>query len=62
MVRDGKISDSTWGDRMRGTGAYADYVQNVFDVSCRRYGLNLKSEKKLSTKHFRRAGSMSLFD
>ncbi len=37
-VRDGKLSDSKYGSRMRGYGAGADLLQNFFEMSSRKAG------------------------
>jgi DNA repair photolyase len=59
-MRDGRLSDPRFGSRMRGEGEWADMLEKVFRMSCRRYGLNSKPE--LSTEHFQRPGEqMGLF-
>ena len=52
-LRGGKLYDAQWGVRGRGTGIFADQIEALFDVSCRKVGLNEKREE-LSTAHFRR--------
>ncbi len=52
-MRGGKINDSSFGDRMRGTGVYADLYSRSFKIHCERLGLN-KNRPLLSTDHFRR--------
>ncbi|HYH07274.1 MAG TPA: PA0069 family radical SAM protein [Thermoanaerobaculia bacterium] len=52
-LRGGKLYDAQWGLRGRGTGVYADQLEALFDVSCRRLGLN-EEERELSTAAFRR--------
>jgi DNA repair photolyase len=61
MVRDGKLNDVDFGSRMRGTGAYADYIKRTFRVGMKRYGLD-QQKLNLTTEHFRRAGKLTLFD
>ena len=61
MVRAGKLSDPNFGTRMRGTGAYAEYVETFFETTCRKLGLNQR-DRTLSTEHFRRTGNLTLFD
>jgi DNA repair photolyase len=59
-VRDGKLYQSAFGQRMRGEGIFADQVESLFDVACRKHGIagNLP---ELSTAAFRRPGEqMSL--
>ena len=60
MVRSGNMSDARFGSRMRGEGAYADYVNRVFKIGKKRYGLD-QVAFDLTTEHFRRPGDMSLF-
>jgi DNA repair photolyase len=42
QMRGGRDNDSTFGLRMRGTGALADLIRRRFDIACRRLGLNLE--------------------
>ena len=63
-VRGGVLYDSRWGARMRGDGPFTEQVRQVFDVSCRKYGLN-EVEVNLTTDAFRRparGGQLGLFD
>jgi DNA repair photolyase len=39
-TRAGRLNDSRFGVRMRGEGAIADLIRQVFHVNCRRLGLN----------------------
>jgi DNA repair photolyase len=39
-MRGGRDYDSTFGERMRGTGPIAELVRNRFKIACRRLGLN----------------------
>ncbi|MBK5260704.1 MAG: PA0069 family radical SAM protein [Thermoanaerobaculia bacterium] len=52
-LRGGKLYDARWGVRGRGEGQYADNVEQLFDVTCRRLGLN-EDDRELSTESFRR--------
>lgn len=38
-MREGKLSESAFGKRMRGEGIFAEQVHALFDVACRKYGL-----------------------
>ncbi|HYD48949.1 MAG TPA: PA0069 family radical SAM protein [Terriglobales bacterium] len=38
--RDGRISDATFGRRMRGQGVYAEQIEALFKLSVKRYGLD----------------------
>jgi DNA repair photolyase len=40
QTHEGKLYDSTYGTRMRGTGAYADQIAQRFEKACARLGLN----------------------
>ncbi len=53
-VRDGKLYESGYGDRLRGRGVFADQVAEMFAVACRRYGLN-RDRTPLSTAAFQKA-------
>jgi DNA repair photolyase len=52
-LRGGKLYDAQWGVRGRGTGIFAEQIKALFDVTCRKLGLN-EEEKELSTEAFRR--------
>ena len=52
-LRDGKLYDARWGVRGRGEGVFAEQIENLFDATCRRLGMN-EEEKSLSTASFRR--------
>lgn len=51
-MRGGALYSNKFGDRMRGEGLFAEQINKVFEVSCRKYGLT--GRPKLSTAHFRR--------
>ncbi len=57
MVRDGKLNETEFGSRMKGEGAYADYIKQQFKVYCRKYHLNEKPFH-LATEHFMRPGML----
>ena len=52
-LRGGKLYHAQWGVRGRGTGIFADQIEALFDVTCRRLGLN-EDARELSTAAFRR--------
>ena len=52
-LREGKLYDSEWRVRQRGKGIFAEQIQAMFDVTCRRLGLNERNYE-LSTASFRR--------
>jgi DNA repair photolyase len=52
-LRGGNLYDSRYGIRMRGEGPFADQVERMFEIGCRRAGLN-EVPLRLSTDGFRR--------
>jgi DNA repair photolyase len=42
-THDGELYDPRWGHRQRGEGEYARMIATLFDVTCRRVGLNRAS-------------------
>jgi DNA repair photolyase len=52
-MRDGKLNTTAFGARMKATGVFADQLRALFDVSCRREGLD-RGWPQLSVEHFRR--------
>ncbi len=62
-MRHGKLYDATWGKRTGGDGPFADQIDNLFNIACKKVGLN-EERVSLSTAHFRKpAGSqMMLFE
>jgi DNA repair photolyase len=63
-IRDGQLNDPRFVSRMRGEGVFADHIAQLFEISCRRVGIERGSFPRLSTTAFRRAeeGQASLFD
>ncbi len=61
-VRGGRLNDPTFGSRMRGSGLYAEQIDQVFKLARRRAGLE-RERRELSTAHFRRPahGQRELF-
>ena len=57
-LRGGKLYDAQWGVRGRGTGVFADQIEALFDVTCRKLGLN-EEDRELSTDAFRRRQAQS---
>ncbi|MEQ6341458.1 MAG: PA0069 family radical SAM protein [Gammaproteobacteria bacterium] len=51
QARDGKEYDANFGTRMRGTGIYADMIDNRFHLACKRLGLN-QERLRLDTRQF----------
>jgi hypothetical protein len=62
-TRGGKLNDSSWGQRMTGSGEIADQIRSMFNVFRKKHGF--KDLPKLVTDHFRaptpKNGQMSLF-
>jgi DNA repair photolyase len=62
QVRDGEMSCSVFGERLRGTGIIAKNIEQLFSLSCRKYSLDT-SKPELDTTQFRRytASQQDLF-
>jgi len=54
-LRGGRLSDSRFGKRMRGEGAFTEQVAALFDSACRQHGVSGPGPT-LSVSDFRRAG------
>lgn len=52
-IREGKLNNTEFGTRMKGTGNYSKQITDLFRVQTNRLGLN-EDRKVLSTEHFRR--------
>ncbi len=63
-MRSGRLNDPDFGTRMRGEGIFAEHIARLFDISCRRAGIERGRFPKLSTDAFRRTGGTQpgLFD
>ena len=62
-LRDGELNETGFGDRMRGTGEFADQINQVFHKYRKLYGYD-ETGPPLSSAHFNReaaAGQMRLF-
>ncbi len=61
-MRGGRLNDSNFGSRMRGEGVFAEQINSMFNLACRRTGLD-SGGRELSTAAFRRPGDpqLSLF-
>ncbi len=55
-VREGELSDSRFGSRMRGSGAIAEQIRQTFQVFARQCGLD-RTLPELDTSHFQRPKS-----
>jgi DNA repair photolyase len=58
-MRGGQRYDSRFFTRQRGEGVYADQIDDLFELSCRKAGVNV-DPPKLSTAAFRRPGGEQL--
>jgi DNA repair photolyase len=58
-LRDGQLNDPAPGRRMTGEGLFAEQIAKMFEVACRRAGLN-EDGRALSTAAFRRPGGVQL--
>ncbi len=50
-MRGGRMNDPNFNSRMRGQGPFARQMRDLFDLGCRRAGLD-RSKPHLSTEHF----------
>ncbi|MBI2946991.1 MAG: PA0069 family radical SAM protein [Verrucomicrobia bacterium] len=62
-LRGGKINDPNFGTRMTGEGIFAEQIEKIFEVACRKAGI-LGRRAPLSAAHFRSPSGvqLSLFD
>ncbi|MFO1448925.1 MAG: PA0069 family radical SAM protein [Opitutaceae bacterium] len=58
-LRGGQLNVSSWGQRMKGEGIFAEQIHALFNASARRAGLN-RARIELSVEHFRRPGGVQL--
>ena len=59
-VHGGKVNDSQWGRRMKGEGAIADTIYQIFSASKKKY-MGDKERPELNLSRFRRNGTLNLF-
>jgi len=61
-MRGGKLNDPNFRSRMKGEGVFAEQINSMFTLACRRSGIEL-SAVELSTNGFRRPSGpqLSLF-
>jgi DNA repair photolyase len=63
-IRRGTLNSSEFYDRMKGEGIYAEQVRRIFEVACRKAGIE-GNKFELSKENFRRPGTseqLNLFD
>jgi DNA repair photolyase len=58
-IRGGRLNDPNFRTRMQGSGAYAEHISELFELSCRKAGLN-STKPALSVNAFRRPGPAQL--
>ncbi|HEX9160308.1 MAG TPA: PA0069 family radical SAM protein [Thermoanaerobaculia bacterium] len=58
-LRGGKLYKAEWGVRGRGEGIFADQIEALFDITCRKLSLNERDDE-LSTAAFRRRPAQQL--
>jgi len=58
-VRGGRLNETAFGARMRGEGALADQIHQLFSTTCRRLGLSERGPE-LSVEAFHRPGPVQL--
>ena len=58
-IRGGKLNHSEFGKRFTGEGEFAETIKNLYEISCKKYGLN-KRNFNLSVNHFRRSTDKQL--
>ena len=59
-LRGDDLTDKKFGRRMRGTGRWADIINQLHKHTVKQLGLN-QYKRPLSTEHFRKAGQQDLF-
>jgi len=62
-TRGGRLNDPRFGSRMKGSGVFAEQIHQVFELACRRAGIDRGERAPLSTAAFRRPSGpqLSLF-
>jgi DNA repair photolyase len=59
-IRGGKLNDSSFGSRMRGDGIFAEQLNQMFHVACRKAGLPTEERPLLTADNFRRPSGPQL--
>ena len=60
-MRHGRLCDSSFGNRGRGEGRFAEQISEMFELACRRAGLGTQFPR-LSASAFRRSGHRAQLD
>jgi DNA repair photolyase len=58
-IRGGKLNDPNFKSRMKGEGIFAQQMAELFQLACKKAGIN-KRWPELTTKHFHRQGASQL--
>lgn len=61
-MRGGKLYEAKWGVRGRGEGFFADQIEALFEVTCRRLGINERDDHLSASAFRRRLPQQSLFE
>ena len=61
-MRGGKLYEAKWGVRGRGEGFFADQIEALFEVTCRRLGINERDDHLSAAAFRRRLPQGSLFE
>jgi DNA repair photolyase len=61
-MRDGKLYNPNFGERMRGKGEHWHLITDLFKLSCQRYGLNTNPPEKKENPFRRPSNQGRLFD
>lgn len=61
-MRGGKLYEAKWGVRGRGEGFFADQIEALFEVTCRRLGINERDDHLSASAFRRRLPQGSLFE
>jgi DNA repair photolyase len=51
-IRGGKLYKAEWGERMTGSGPFAEQIHRMFAIACRKAGINV-ARSGITTKNFR---------
>jgi DNA repair photolyase len=60
-MRGGRLNDPGFGSRFRGEGERVEAIAQLFEMTCKKLGLN-QQRVRLAKQHFRRSGQSDLFD
>jgi DNA repair photolyase len=59
-MRGGKLNDSNFGSRMQGDGIFAEQLNQMFHVACRKAGFSDENKPLLTAENFRRPSGPQL--